>query len=293
MFDYVKGRVGFIHGGRYPHCHTIVITDQKRALIDAASREEELLKFNQEKPVDILITSHAHEDHIMYNYLFPEASFWAHEDDAKAFANIKAMIEPFDPTEEETEMWEEYLIKECNFVPRNPDRLLHEGDVLDFGETTAVVVHTPGHTSGHCAFHFPQERILYMADLDLVKAGPYYGDPGSDLELTIKSLERLATFDVDTYLTAHGKGIHEGNPELIYRYLDTIWHREIKLLDLLAEGPKTIEDIVTEGIIYGKPKDLGVWNLAISEKHMMLKHLRLLEKQGRVVSENGLYHLVE
>ena len=38
MFDYVKGRVGFIHGGRYPHCHTIVITDQKRALIDAASR---------------------------------------------------------------------------------------------------------------------------------------------------------------------------------------------------------------------------------------------------------------
>ena len=292
MYDFCRGVVGFILGGRYPHCHSLVIDDRRRAIIDAASDREKLLAFHQVRQVDILITSHAHEDHIMFNYLFDRAAFWVHEADACGFIDIKTLIEPFEPTEEEAAVWEEFITSECNYVPRAPDRLLHDGDVLNFGESQAVVVHSPGHTPGHCCFHFPQERLLFLCDMDLTKTGPYYGDPGSDLNLTICSLSRLMEFDVDMYLTSHGKGIHEGNPELIGHYLDIIFQREHRLLDFLRQGPKTLEEIVQQCIVYGKPVELGIYDLSISEKHMMRKHLDRLIQRGVVVLDEYRYCLL-
>ncbi|HPJ93180.1 MAG TPA: MBL fold metallo-hydrolase [Deltaproteobacteria bacterium] len=287
MNDFCKGAIGIILGGRYPHCHSLVIDDQRRAIIDAASDREKLLSFHQERQVDILITSHAHEDHLMYNHLFDHAAFWVHEADAHGFTDIKTLIEPFEPTEEESAAWEDFITKECNYVPREPDRLLYDGDVLDFGDTQALVVHAPGHTPGHCCFHFPQERLLFLADMDLTRIGPYYGDPGSDLDLTICSLKRLAEFDVDVYLTSHGKGIYEGNPELIRRYLDIIRQRENRLLDFLCQGPKTLDEIVQQCIVYGKPVELGIYDLSISERHMMSKHLdRLVQREVVLLDEN-------
>ncbi len=42
----------------------IFIDDEKRALIDAASIEETLLAIHNERPIQILINSHGHEDHL-------------------------------------------------------------------------------------------------------------------------------------------------------------------------------------------------------------------------------------
>jgi glyoxylase-like metal-dependent hydrolase (beta-lactamase superfamily II) len=61
---------------------------------------------------------------------------------------------------------------------------------------------------------------MFTADLDLTKAGPYYGDRDSDIDETIQSVERLKGFDVETYLTSHGKGIFDGGPKNINRYLE-------------------------------------------------------------------------
>lgn len=296
MFDFQKGRIKLIRGGSYPHCHTIFIDDEVRAFIDAASREDILKAIHEEKPVNILITSHGHEDHIMYNYLFPEASLWVPEADAPLFRDIKGFIDSFIDlyglSEQDYILWEEFLKKECHYTPREPDRLLRDGDILKFGRTTTKVIHTPGHTPGHCAFYFLEESILYLADIDLVNAGPYYGDPSSDLDETIRSLERVASIDVDTYLTAHGKGIYEGNPAHIHRYLETIWGREEKLLGFLDKGPRTLDEITRESIIYGKRKTIAQWDLSLSERSMMKKHLERLERQGRALKEGDRYHLV-
>jgi hydroxyacylglutathione hydrolase len=292
VFDFRKGNIGFVLGGRYPHCHTVVVDDVKKALIDAASDKEKLLAFHRQNAVDILITSHAHEDHIMYNALFPKAKLWVHELDAPAFSNVRSLTEQYGLSEEETTLWEEFLVKECNFVARAPDRLLKDGEVLEFGQSHAVTIHTPGHTPGHCCFHFPDEKVLFLADYDLVKAGPYYGDISSDIEGTIWSLKELATIEVDTYLTAHGKGIYEGSPELILNYLDIIFQREERLLDVLSDGPKTLDEITQVGIIYGnRSKVIGLWDLSISERIMMHKHLERLVSQQKVFEENRRYHL--
>jgi glyoxylase-like metal-dependent hydrolase (beta-lactamase superfamily II) len=292
MFDYRHGRIGLIKGGKYPHCHTLVVDDEKRAIMDASSDRERLLAFHAERELDILVTSHAHEDHTLYNSLFDRAPLWVHELDALPFSDIRSLTGQYGLSEEEALLWEDFLVRECNYVPRVPDRLLRDDDILVFGHTHAQVIHTPGHTPGHCCFLFPDEGVLFLADYDLVKAGPYYGDMHSDLGDTISSLQRLAAIPAEVYLTAHGTGVFEASPDLITDYLGIIFQREARLLDLLADGPKTLDEITAACIIYGRPKALGAWDLSLSERIMMRKHLQRLMERGGVSERDGRYHLL-
>jgi glyoxylase-like metal-dependent hydrolase (beta-lactamase superfamily II) len=194
-------------------------------------------------------------------------------------------------TQEDRKKWRAFLENDCHYTPRRADLLLNDGMVMDLGEVKMEVIHTPGHTRGHCAFYFIEQRILFTADLDLTKAGPYYGDRTSDIAETIRSLERLKTFEVEIYLTAHGKGILEGDPEHINRYVEVIFLREEKLINLLSKGARTLDQIVQEGIIYGNKPPIGPWDLALSERTMILKHLARLGSINRVEQKGDLYVL--
>lgn len=292
MFDFAKGKIKFIKGGKYPFCHSVLIDDQQRAIIDASSDRDKLQRFKDERIVDYLITSHAHEDHLAFNYLFPESRFCVHPFDAPQFENVDALISSYgEMTQEDRKKWRAFLENDCHYTPRRADLLLEHGMIMTFGEVRMKVLHTPGHTRGHCAFYFIDQKILFTADLDLTKAGPYYGDPASDIEETIHSLELLKTLEVETYLTAHGKGILEGDPEYIDRYLEVILLREERLIKLLSKGARTLDQVAQEGIIYGNKSPLGPWDLTLSEKAMILKHLSRLVSMNRVEQEGDLYVL--
>lgn len=291
MFDFEKGRIKFIRGGKYPHCHSLFIDDRHRVVIDPSSHEETLLAVLQEGPVDVLINSHAHEDHLIYNPHFRSSAFWVHEADALAFEAVENLIDCYGNTDETARQgWIRFLLDDCHYEPRKADRYLRDGEVIDLGEVRMEVIHTPGHTPGHLSFYFPHEKILFTGDLDLVKAGPYYGDVYSDVEDTIRSLNRLMTYPCDTYLTSHGKGIYEGDQRHIEQYLESIYRREDALLTLLREAPRTLDEITDKGIIYGPNKTLaGIWDLSISERAMMEKHLQSLIKRGIVSRERDLF----
>lgn len=298
MFAFEKGRIRFMRGGKYPQSNSVLIDDNLRAIIDPACDETKLASIQKERPVDVIINSHGHEDHILYNYLFPDAQLWVHAQDAGVFKDVRAFLNQFfapgGMDDKTIAGWMEFMSDVVNFQPRVPDRLLQDGEILDFGETRARVLHTPGHSPGHLCFHFLNENVIFMADLDLVKFGPYYGDKASSIDDTIRSLERLADIDADVYLVSHGKeGILDGDPAHIDRYLQVIYRREEKLLEFLASGPKTIEEITGHGIIYGGHKlASGAWDLSISEMAMMIKHVERLERLGRVNREAGRYRLL-
>jgi hydroxyacylglutathione hydrolase len=293
LFDFTRGAVKFIRGGRYPFCHSILVEDRARVIIDASSDRDKLQSIKEQGSVDYLINSHAHEDHIVFNYLFGESKFCAHALDAPFFEDLESLIDCYgDMTAEEKEKWGQFLQNDCHYISRKVDLLLKDGMVMDLGEVKVQVIHTPGHTKGHCAFYFIQEKIMFTADLDLTKAGPYYGDRGSDIDETIQSLKRLKAFEVETYLTSHGKGIFDGGPENIDRYLEIIFLREERLIGFLRKGPKTLDQVVQEGIIYGdKTISAGPWDLTLSEKIMMAKHLDRLMRMGRVQQDRDIYVL--
>lgn len=298
MFDFESGRIRFIRGGKYPQSNSVMIDDDLRVVIDPACDEAKLGAVQSQRPVDVVINSHGHEDHLLYNHLFTGAKLWVHALDAGVYRDVHAFLDQFfapgGMDEKTITGWVEFMTDVVKFQPREPDRLLEDEEILDFGETRVRVLHTPGHTPGHLSFHFLNENVLFLADLDLVKFGPYYGDKASSIDDTIASLERLAKIDADVYLVSHGReGILDGDPAHIERYLGVIYRREEQLLDLLATGPGTIEEITEHGIIYGGHKlASGAWDLSISEMAMMIKHVERLERLGRVAKEEGRYYLI-
>ena len=298
MFDFERGKVRFIRGGKYPQSNSVLIDDDIRAIIDPACDEEKLLKIHQERPIEIVINSHGHEDHFLYNSRFPDAKLWVHELDAQAYKSIDAFVgQLIDPDEVDEKMqaaWSRFFTDVVKYQPKEPDRLLEDEEILDFGQTRAQVLHTPGHSPGHLSFHFLDEKVIFLADLDLVKFGPYYGDKASSIEGTIESLRRLAKIDADFYLVSHGKeAILDGDPAHIDRYMDVIFQREEKLLAFLDSGPKTMEEVTAHGIIYGgHTLSDGAWELSMSEQSMMKKHLERLERLGKARKEDGRYHRV-
>jgi hydroxyacylglutathione hydrolase len=294
MYDFSKGPVKLIRGGKYPFCHSVLVDDRVRAVIDASSDEEKLKAFKRQGRVDYLITSHAHEDHLVFNYLFPESKFCAHPFDAPLFNHLDSLIDSYgDMSSQELDRWRKFLRQECHYQERKVDLLLEDGAVLELGDARVEVIHTPGHTRGHLAFYFPEEKILFTGDLDLTRAGPYYADRASSVEDIIRSLERLKTYPAEVYLTAHGKGILPGDSALIDQYLAIVLSRQERVIDLLKSSPKTLEQVVEEGIIYGKnPKTMGAWDLSLSERGMMIKHLEHLLRQTRVREDAGFFHLL-
>lgn len=279
------GRIEFIPGGnrgRYPFCNSLYIEDEVRVIVDPASDPERLRALAEEGRVEVVINTHYHEDHFTYNFLFPEARSWVPEADAPALESLDVLADSvgFSGSPDE-ERWKEYYREFFNFRPRKADRMIRGGERYDFGETRMEVVHTPGHTPGHCSLWFPHEGLLFLGDYDLTPFGPYYGDRVSSLEDTIRSIRCLRRFPAREYWTSHEEGrVRSGAEEKFERYLGVIQDREERIVDHLSR-PRDLEEIIDRWIIYGKARE-PVDFFRFAERGMVEKHLARLLRQGRI-----------
>jgi glyoxylase-like metal-dependent hydrolase (beta-lactamase superfamily II) len=92
-----------------------------------------------------------------------------------------------------------------------------DGDVLDVPGSPRVI-HTPGHTGGHCAFLFEGRRALFVGDElithELVTKGagprlmPHFTN--EDNRACLTSLDRIEEVDADVVLFGHGAPWREG-----------------------------------------------------------------------------------
>ena len=92
------------------------------------------------------------------------------------------------------------------------------GDLLAGVPGRPSVVHTPGHTNGHCLFHLEDRDILFAGDA-VVTREPYTGRVGphiparaatADSGEALRSLDRLAATGASLVLTGHGEPWREG-----------------------------------------------------------------------------------
>ena len=114
------------------------------------------------------------------------------------------------------------------------DRALGEGDEVGVGALTASVWEMPGHTLGHIAYLFRQDRLAFVGDtLFAMGCGRLFeGSP----EQMHHSLQRLAALEPDTnvycaheYTLANGRfAVTEepDNPELAQRLTEVIAARD-------------------------------------------------------------------
>lgn len=88
--------------------------------------------------------------------------------------------------------------------PVRVDRVLQDGDALPvLGGLRAV--HTPGHTSGHLAYHLPELGVLFTGDaVQLNRAGRLIPPTVyEDRDEAIRSVGRLAELDFDVLAPTH------------------------------------------------------------------------------------------
>jgi len=128
-------------------------------------------------------------------------------------------------------------------------RPLADGDTIDTGRASLVVLHTPGHAPDHVCFWDGTTGSLYAGDM--VIAGTTVMIPagrGGGLRAYLASLERLASLGPARICPAHGPVI-DRPLDLIREYLEHRRLRERQVLDCLARGTADPDAIVAT--IYG------------------------------------------
>jgi hydroxyacylglutathione hydrolase len=267
--------------GKYPQGNALLVRgDHETAIIDPSLGT--IPRRHRLPPVDRVINSHCHEDHIAGNHLFPDVPWHLHEADAPGMRSLDAFMAIYgfdDPAVERA--FRAVAVERFHFVPRPGVATFREGDVFDLGGARITVIHTPGHTRGHSALHVEPDDILYLGDIDLSSFGPYYGDAWSDLEDFERSLARVARFEARHYATFHHVGVVDRETFLarLARYRRVIEDREARLLAFLDE-PRSLDDVGRHRFVY-RPSDPVLFAEPV-ERRSMGQHLARLVRAGRV-----------
>jgi glyoxylase-like metal-dependent hydrolase (beta-lactamase superfamily II) len=284
-------------GGRYPDGNSLLVAGERETLIidPALGVIPRLPKLPR---VQRVLNSHCHEDHIAGNHLFPDVPWQLHEADLPGIASLDAMMAIYGMDDATDAFFRKALEEQFHFTPR-PDALpFRGGDRFDLGGVALEVVHTPGHTRGHCCFRIEwlesgrRRQLLYLGDIELSSFGPYYGDAWSDLADFERTLRHVRSIEADWYATFHHIGVVEGRAAFLTRlerFAAVIDQREARLLEYLRE-PHTMDELVAHRFVY-RPGDPVPFADAV-ERRSMAQHIARLLEAGRLrESPQGRYQV--
>ena len=152
---------------------------------------------------------------------------------------------------------------------------LREGQATTANGVAVVAVATPGHSPDHAAFFVESERALFTGDAVLGRGTSVIDPPEGDLAQYLRSLKRMRDLAPRTIYPGHGPVVLDGVSKLD-EYMEHRAMREEQVLDALADGARTPEDMVPD-IYADYPPELH----PLAERSI-LAHLLKLEAEGRV-----------
>ena len=160
-----------------------------------------------------------------------------------------------------------------------PDHTLADGELLKADGWTLEVLHTPGHIGNHVSLAWGDACLT--ADHVMGWATSLVSPPDGDLTDFMASCEKLGARQWRVFYPGHGAPVSDPNARLDW----LVAHRrarEMSILDALAAGPATAEDLA-RAIYTETPAAL----LGAATRNV-LAHLVDLTGRGRVAPEGTL-----
>ncbi len=186
------------------HCY-LLCGRERAALIDTG-----LGISNIRKVVDSLtrlpvtaVTTHVHWDHIGGHKYFDSIAVHELEKDwlsVKFPMPLQAVKDNL--TKYPCDFPAEFDIDAYRVFQGMPQRILKDGDRLELGGREIRVVHTPGHSPGHCCFYEPEREYLFSGDL-VYKGCLYAFYPTTDPRLFYDSVKRVRGYKIAKILPGH------------------------------------------------------------------------------------------
>lgn len=151
----------------------------------------------------VVVTTHVHWDHIGGHKYFDNIA--VHETE-KDWLSVKFPI-PLQVVKSNL------MCKPCDFPPHfnvdsyrifqgMPQRIFRNGDSITLGDRKLTVIHTPGHSPGHCCFYEPERKYLFSGDL--IYNGcldAFY--PTTNPLLFWQSVKKVKSLEIKRILPAH------------------------------------------------------------------------------------------
>jgi ribonuclease/clavin/mitogillin len=128
--------------------------------------------------------------------------------------------------------------------------VLGDGEIVKSDTLAVQALHTPGHSPDHTCYYLPYHKLLFSGDT-ILGIGTTTIENLADY---MRSLARLQTLEIDRILPGHGPGMDDPAAK-IQEYIDHRMMRERQALEVLAEGPLTLQDMVRK-IYVGIPTRL-------------------------------------
>jgi glyoxylase-like metal-dependent hydrolase (beta-lactamase superfamily II) len=287
-------------GGRFPHCNTVVIIDDEIVVIDPGCNIEELRAFLMSKnhslnDIGTVILSHIHPDHITHAARINRLSrcrIAANEITAPLFNDKEKMKDflGFHRANPIRPLWEK-LINSKMFGALDDgrvDEVLSNGDKFALGNYTLQMLYTPGHLPDHMCIEILEPNLVFGADIDLdPEFGPYYGHPNSSIEDFRESIRLLQRKEFAGLISGHlSEPMVAEYRSALMAYERHFEIREDLVLNAIAEGAGSIQEITTNPIIYPSLTDPVYLQF---ETWMIEHHIHSLLQRGLIEEHKKRY----
>lgn len=274
--------------GAYPSGNSVLVRGRaETALVDPSVTV--VARGGAPVAVDLVLNSHAHEDHVAGNGLFPAARVRVHEADLAGVRSLDGLMDMYGMPAETGQTFAQTIVEEFSFTPRPDAEGFGDGARFDLGGVALEAVHLPGHARGHAGFRI-DGGVFFLADIDLSGFGPYYGDAWSDLDDFDESLRRVREEEARWYVTFHHKGVVEGRErfhDMLDAFAAVIDRRHRRMLDFLTE-PRSLAEMATHRFVY-RPHVEHVFADHVERRTAELHIARMLARGQASEVEPGRY----